>query len=202
MLKSRLLYLSLLASLVAVPAFAQSTTPINPGTNAADQQQIEQGLQNGSLSSGEASKLEREQQNLDKDESKGDSQTQLDNQQNKFENSVNKLETNTTTGNPNSANDKRMQADVQRNVNQQNRIENGVNSGQVTQGEEDKLERGQAHVNRDEANSHGHMTKARQASIQKKENHQSKHVYRKKHNDNTTTPASSGTTPASSGTTN
>jgi hypothetical protein len=194
MFKSRLLYLSLLATLVAAPAFAQSTTPITPGTNAADQQQIEQGLQNGSLSTGEASKLEREQQTLDRDESKGDSQTQLQNQQNKFENSVTKLDSNGVTGNPNSTNDQRMQNDVQRNVNQQNRINNGVNSGQVTPGEESKLERGQAHVNRAEANSHGHMTKARQANIQGRENHQSKRIYKKKHNGNTTTPAGSTTT--------
>jgi len=190
MLKLRLLAIGLLAALVAAPAFAQTAAPVNPGTNAADQQQIEQGLQNGSLSSGEASKLERQQQTLDRDEAKGDSQTQLQNQQNKFENSTTKLESNGVTGNPNSTNDKRMQADVQRNVNQQNRIESGVNSGQVTPGEEKKLERGQAHVNRDEANSHGKMTKARQASIQGKENHQSKKIYKKKHNDKTTTPAS------------
>src|ERR1700722_12362666 len=177
MSKSRLLTAGLLATMLATPAFAQ--TAVAPGTNAADQQQIEQGLQNGSLSSGEASKLEREQQTIDRDESKGESQTQLQNQQNKFENSVNKLDSNSVTGNPNSANDKRMQADVQRNVNQQNRIQQGVNSGQVTPGEESKLENGQAKVNRDEANSHGHMTKARQASIQGRENHQSKKVYRK-----------------------
>jgi hypothetical protein len=188
MLKTRILTASLLATLLAMPAFAQTTTPVSPGTNAADQQQIEQGLKNGSLSSGEASKLAREQQTLDRDESKGDSQTQLQNQQNKFEGSVNKLESNGVTGNPNSVNDKRMQADVQRNVNQQNRIQNGVNSGQVTTGEESKLEKGQARVNRAEANSHGKMTKARQANIQGRENHQSKKIYKKKHNDTTTTP--------------
>ena len=179
--------------MIAAPAFAQSTPPVAPGTNAADQEQIEQGLKNGSLSSGEASKLEREQQTLDRDEAKGASQTQLQNQQNKFENSTTKLESNGTTGNPNSANDQRMQTDVQRNINQQNRIQQGVNSGQVTPGEESKLERGQAHVNRAEANSHGHMTGTRQANIQGRENHQSKRIYKKKHNDNTTTP---GSTPA------
>lgn len=196
MSKSRLLYVGLLATLIAAPAFAQSTTPVNPGTNAADQQQIEQGLQNGSLSSGEASRLEREQQTLDRDESKGASQTQLQNQQNKFEGSVNKLDSNAVTGNPNGANDKRMQSDVQRNINQQTRIENGVNSGQVTPGEEKKMERGQAHVNRAEANAHGHVTKARQANIQNRENHQSKKIYHKKHNDNTTTPVTPATPPA------
>src|ERR1700722_5595954 len=142
MLKSRLLTAGLLATMLATPAFAQ--TPVTPGTNAGDQQQIEQGLQNGSLSSGEASKLERDQQKLENAEAHGASQTQLNNMQNNFEGQTNKLETNTTTGNPNSVNDKRMQNDVQRNVNQQNRIQQGVNSGQLTTGEEDKLEKGQA----------------------------------------------------------
>jgi hypothetical protein len=191
MSKSRILTAGLLATMLASPAFAQTATP-TPGTNAADQQQIEQGLQNGSLSSGEASKLERQQQKLDSEEAKGVAPTTLQNQQNKFENSVNKAETNTTAGNPNSVNDKRMQADVQRDANQQNRIQQGVNSGQVTPKEESKLERGQAHVNRAEANSHGHMTKARQANVQARENHQSKRIYNKKHNDK----ADPGTTPA------
>jgi len=193
MLKSRLLSISLLATLAAVPALAQTVTP---GTNAGDQQQIEQGLQSGQLSAGEAARLERQQQKLDRGEANGASQTQLQNEQTRFENSVNKLDSNNVTGNPNSVNDKRMQEDVQRNINQQNRIENGVNSGQLTPGEESKLERGQAHVNRAEANSHGHMTKARQENIQGRENHQNKRIYRKKHNDNTTTaPAGGATTP-------
>src|SRR3984885_15608962 len=103
MSKSRLLTAGLLATMLATPAFAQ--TPVAPGTKAADQQQIEQGLQNGSLSTGEASKVEREQQTLDRDEAKGDSQTQLQNQQNKFENSTTKLESTGVTGNPSSVND-------------------------------------------------------------------------------------------------
>jgi len=188
MLKTHIVALSLLTTLVAAPAFAQTATPVNPGTNAADQQQIEQGLKSGQISSGEAARLEREQQKMDREESNGAGQTQLENQQNKFENSVNKLDSNNVSGNPNSVNDKRMQADVQRNVNQQNRIQQGVNSGQVTTGEEEKMERGQTHVNRDEANSHGHMGKTRQASIQGRENHQSRKIHHRKHNDNTTTP--------------
>jgi hypothetical protein len=190
-MKSRLAYFGLLATLLATPAFAQTT--INPATNAADQQQIEQGLQNGSLSSGEASKLERNQQQLDNAESRGASQTQLNNMQNRDQAKVNKLENNSTTGNPNSANDQRMQADVQRNANQQTRIENGVNSGQTTAGEESKLEKGQAHVDRAEANSKGHVNNVRQANVQSRENNQSKRIHNKKHNDRTTAPGAGNT---------
>ena len=54
-------------------------------------------------------------------------------------------------GNPNSASSMRMQADVQRNVNPQARIEQGMKSGSLSAGETAKLERGQAHVDRKEA---------------------------------------------------
>jgi hypothetical protein len=78
-----------------------------------------------------------------------------------------------------------MQADVQRNVNQQQRIANGVNSGSLTNREVGSLERGQAHVDRKEANAaaNGHVGAAEQRNIQRSENHQSKRIYRKKHND-------------------
>ena len=44
-----------------------------------------------------------------------------------------------------------MQADVQRNTNRQNRVEQGVQSGQLTNNEVSNLERGQSRVNRAEA---------------------------------------------------
>jgi len=76
---------------------------------------------------------------------------------------------------------------VQRDVNQQKRIEQGIQSGQLTNKEVSKLERGQARVNRKEARTgaDGHVGPAEQANIQNAENHQSKRVYKKKHNNNT-----------------
>jgi len=78
-----------------------------------------------------------------------------------------------------------MQADVQRNANQQARIEQGVQSGALTNRETASLERGQSHVNRAEgrAAADGHVGPAEQANIQARENHQSKRIYRKKHNE-------------------
>ena len=89
------------------------------------------------------------------------------------------------TGNPNSASSKRLQADVQRNANQQQRIANGINNGQLTNKEAGHLEGGQARVNRAEANAaaNGHVGAGEQAKIQGKENRQSNRVYDKKHND-------------------
>jgi hypothetical protein len=77
-----------------------------------------------------------------------------------------------------------MQADVQRNVNQQARIEQGVQSGQLTNTEVAKLERGQSHVTAKEARAgaNGHVGPAEQANIQAAENRQSAHIHAK--NDN------------------
>ena len=80
-----------------------------------------------------------------------------------------------------------MQADVQRNVNQQQRIQNGMQSGALTNKESGSLERGQAHVDRREANAaaNGHVGAGEQSRIQGSENHQSNRIYNKKHNGTT-----------------
>ena len=91
---------------------------------------------------------------------------------------------NGVTGNPNSASSRRMQADVRRNVNQQQRIANGMRNGSLTNREGGSLERGQAHIDRREANAaaNGHVGAGEQARIQGAENRQSGRVYRSKHN--------------------
>ncbi len=103
--------------------------------------------------------------------------------QNQESRQINRLESNAAKGNPNSASSQRMQADVQRNVNQQQRIEQGVQSGQLTNREAGKLERGQARVNRAEARAgaDGKVGPNEQRRIQKAENRQSKRIYREKH---------------------
>jgi hypothetical protein len=77
-----------------------------------------------------------------------------------------------------------MQADVQRNVNQQQRIDNGIKNGSLTNREVGSLERGQAHVDRKEANAarNGHVSAREQGRIQRTENRQSNRIYNKKHN--------------------
>lgn len=80
-----------------------------------------------------------------------------------------------------------MQADVQRNINQQSRIEQGVQSGALTTKETANLERGQARVDRKEAKAgaNGHVSAGEQAGIQNAENNQSKKIYREKLNNRT-----------------
>ncbi len=73
-----------------------------------------------------------------------------------------------------------------REQNQQNRIANGVKSGQLTPKETVKLEKQQQHIVREEkrdmAKHDGHLTKAEQAKINKEQNRASKNIAAKKHN--------------------
>ena len=77
-----------------------------------------------------------------------------------------------------------MQADVQRNVNQQERIQKGIETGALTTKETAQLQRNQAQAERREARAgrDGHVGAVEQAKVQAKESHDSKRIYRKKHN--------------------
>jgi len=162
--------------------------------DANQQNRIEQGLQSGQLSTREAGQLERQEQHIDRQEAHDLKQggalspqekARINREQNQVSRNIDRDKHNGVTGNPNSASSQRMQADVQRNANQQQRIANGVNNGQLTNKEAGHLESGQAHVNRAEANAaaNGHVGAGEQARIQGKENHQSGRIYDKKHND-------------------
>ncbi len=72
---------------------------------------------------------------------------------------------------------------VQRDVNQQNRIEQGTQSGSLTTRETAKLEAGQARDTRAEARAgaDGNVSAREQKRVQKKENRQSARIYREKH---------------------
>src|SRR6185436_19547112 len=140
----------------------------------------------------EAGRLEREQQHVDRMESRdmkdgkisAGEQLRLDRAQNAASADIYKQKHDVQSGNPNSASSQRMQADVQRNVNQQQRIQNGIENGSLTNREASRLEAGQAHADRKIANAgaDGHVGAREQARIQRTENRDSRQIYRKKHN--------------------
>jgi hypothetical protein len=180
------------ATLFSGAAMAQTNAQNDTQRDINQQQRIEQGLQSGQLNTQEAGKLEKQEQHVDKMEARDmkngsispAEQAKLNAAQNHVSQDISKEKHNGVTGNPNSASSQRIQADVQRNVNQQQRIENGEKSGALTNREAGKLERGQAHVDRSEAHAaaNGHVNANKQARIQRKENHQSKKIFNKKHN--------------------
>ncbi|MDP9128521.1 MAG: hypothetical protein M3N08_09725 [Pseudomonadota bacterium] len=191
---------ALLMTLVMAPA-AYAAGPNNQADvngNVAEQQQIEQGLKSGQLSTGEAARLEKGEARIERTEANADKngsispaeQAKIQKEQSQENLAIQKAESNGVKGNPNSVSDKRMQADVQRNVNQETRIQRGTDSGALTNKEVGKLERGQAHVDRAEyrAGRNGRINGTEQARIQRKENRQSGRIFRKKHNE-VTAPA-------------
>jgi len=180
-----------IAAFFALPAFAQ-TAASTVQRDVNQQQRIEQGLQSGQLNTREAAKLEREEakvEQMQKNALKDGKLTaaekaRLNAAQNKVSGDIYQQKHDAQTGNPNSASSQRMQADVQRNINQQSRIEQGIQSGQLKNKEVAKLERGQARVNRKQARAgaDGHVGAVEQANIQNAQNNQSERVYNKKHN--------------------
>lgn len=178
------------STLFSVTAFAQSTgSGVQRDIN--QQQRIEQGLKSGELNTKEASRLEGEearvermQANALKDGKLSPAKAQrIDHAQNKVSGDIAREKHDAQKGDPNSASSQRMQADVQRNVNQQKRIEQGVQSGQLTNHEAAKLERGQAHDNHLQASAgaNGQVGAKEQRRIQRNENRQSRRIHHEKH---------------------
>jgi len=188
------------ANLVCTGLFLLATAPVfaaGPATSEVvqrdvnQQQRIEQGLQSGQLSTKEAGQLETREKRIDRVEahdlkdgklSPGET-AQINRMENRSSAQIYKDKHNAVHGNPESASSERMQADVQRNVNQQQRIENGTRSGALSNREAGALERGQAHVDAREARAarNGHVSAAEQARIRRSENRQSRRIYREKH---------------------
>ena len=78
----------------------------------------------------------------------------------------------------------------QRQANQEARIQQGVQSGQLTPRETAKLEKGQAKVQtmEDKAKADGKVTPKERAKLAKAQNKQSKRIYKEKHDKQTTAP--------------
>ena len=81
---------------------------------------------------------------------------------------------------------------VQRDVNQQQRIEQGLQSGQLTTREASKLEREESRVERDQARAmqDGKLTPAEKARLAREQNRVSRDIYREKHDAQTGNPNS------------
>jgi hypothetical protein len=89
--------------------------------------------------------------------------------------------TNTSTANPPTV--------QQRKENQQDRIANGIQSGQLTAGETKNLETKEAGLNKEEKNMRsadsGKLTSADRSKLQNQQNNLSNKIYQDKHNANT-----------------
>jgi len=190
-MKTHTLVASILIALGTASVFAQPVA--NTVQRDVNQQtRVENGLKDGSLSTKEAGRLEHEQAQIDRLQAKdlkdgklsASERAQLTRLQDKSSRDIHAAKTNAVKGNPESKASERLQADVHRNVNQEKRIEQGMQSGALTNRETGKLEQGQAKVDRIEANAarNGHIGKHEQAAIARKEILHSEKIHNKKHN--------------------
>lgn len=169
------------------------------------QDRIANGVQSGQLTSGETKRLENGEQRLQNNEQKDmaadnghltkQDQRQLNREANRMSNRVYDDKHNARTqasgasgagpgkvdpGHP------RVNQVNGREGNQQQRIANGVKSGQLTPGESARLERGEQRLQHNErkdmAADGGHLTRQDQRQLNKEENHMSKRIYKDKHN--------------------
>ncbi len=188
------LHSSICAALFAIAGIGMAnaqTAASEVQRNVNQQTRIEQGLKSGALTTQEAARLEQGEAKIQREQARAlqdgkltpAEKAKIQADQNRESAAIQKLKTNDKVGNPDSASSQRMQADVQRNINQQQRIENGVKSGELTKRETANLERGQARVERKEARAgrDGHIGAKEQARIQGAENHQSKRIFKEKH---------------------
>lgn len=178
------------AVLAAGATFAQTATPADASAQvtqrqANQQQRVENGLKNGSLTVKEAGRIERGEAALDRtiarDSANGISpkeQAQINKRENALSHEIANDTHNGAKGNPGNASNQRLQADVQRNANQDQRIANGVKSGQLTGKDVAGLERGQARVDGKEAQAarNGKVGAREQARVQRAENRQNRRI--------------------------
>ena len=181
---------------LSVPAaFAQSTTTTDPPQTIQQrkenqQDRIANGIQSGQLTAGETKNLETKEAGINKEErtmrSEDDGhltaadRAKINNQQNNLSNKIYDDKDNAATQHEGTG------EIGQRKENQQDRIAQGVKSGQLTPGETAKLEKQQQGINREtagmrEANG-GKLTQADKKAVNQQQNQASRNIYNKKHN--------------------
>jgi hypothetical protein len=192
-----LIALALVAA--SVGAAAQTAAGTTVQRDVDQQQRIEQGLKSGALTTQEAARLEREQSAISRRQARAladgkvtpAEQARLNAAQDKASRDIYGAKHNAVTGNPQAASSQRMQADVQRNINQDKRIEAGVQNGSLTNHEVARLERGQARVESKQARAgrDGQVSAVEQARVQRSENRQSRRIRHEKHDAQVRNPA-------------
>jgi hypothetical protein len=179
-----------------LPAVAQTTTPATaPATinqrKENQQDRIANGIQSGELTAGETKNLEKKESDLNHEEhdmrkldnghlTAADRAT-LNQQQNKLSKNIYNQKHDAQVQNVNP------KSEVgQRQRNQQERIAQGVKSGQLTSGETAHLEGREAGINKEVHNERaangGKLTAAERRQVNRQENRTSNAIYRKKHN--------------------
>jgi len=184
-----------LIPLTVWPAFAQQSStgapaPVIEQRKDNQQERIANGVQGGQLTAGETKRLEAREAALNREESNmraadnghltAADRATLNRQQNRLSNRIydDKHDARTAHYGNNEIG--------RRRENQQDRIAQGIRSGELTPGETARLERQQQSINHEDASmraaSGGKLTGADKAVLNQRQNHASANIYAKKHN--------------------
>lgn len=178
-----------LAAWGAASAVAADTTAID--RNIRQETRIGNGLESGALTTREAARLERMQAHNEQlqaramqDGTVSDKEAaRIDHAQDASSHAIARQKHDVQTGNPQSASSQRMQAASRRDVAQQTRIRSGLEQGSLTLQEAGRMERQQAHGDRQlaRAGRDGAVGRYESLRVGATENRQSRHLWRQKH---------------------
>lgn len=172
-----------------LPATAQNTNSPRVDQREQNQQQrIGEGVENGSLTAGEASRLERKEAVINSEENrmKADGsltpreRARLTHQQNVMSRRIYAQKHDAQRQNTSP------KTEIgQRKENQQKRISEGIENGSLTAGEAARLEHKEAALNREtrrmRAENGGTLTPAEKAKVNRQQNRLSRDIYHQKH---------------------
>ncbi len=182
------------ATLMAVSTAMAQTNPPAPGTvgerKQNQQDRIANGIDSGQLTAGETKSLEHREANLNRNERQmraadgghltAADRANLNRQENHISNNIYQDKHNARVANYG-------KGEIgQRRENQQNRIAQGIRSGQMTPGEASRQERREQGLNREiggmRQQNGGKLTPGERNLVNRQQNQQSRQIYREKHN--------------------
>jgi hypothetical protein len=182
-------------AILALPAVAQSTPQVTGQTiqdrKENQQDRIAQGVKSGELTAGETTNLEKKETDINQEErdmrktddgklTTADKKT-LTQQQNQVSKQIYHDKHNTAVQNTNPTSEV-----GKREENQQDRIAQGIKSGQLTSGEAAHLENNETKINNevrnDRAANGGKLTPQEKKQVNRQQNRESKQIYHDKHN--------------------
>jgi hypothetical protein len=191
-MKTRILFLTSALAIAASMSLAQTGKTIQQ-RKQNQQTRVANGIKSGQLTAGETKNLEHREANLNRNERQmraadggkltAADRTQLNRQENHISGKIYQDKHNAQTahyGNNQVG---------QRRQNQQDRIAQGIKSGQMTPGEATRQEGREQGLNREiggmrQANG-GPLTPAQSGLVNAQQNNQSQQIYNEKHNDKT-----------------
>ncbi len=182
----------IVTAILAGAAFGASAQTVDSTVqrDVNQQNRIEQGMQNGTITTREGAELERQEGAVDRLQQRelrdGTLSTQdaarLKAAQNRVSGDISRANNNGVNGNPLSGSSQREQAEVQRNIQQENRIQAGVANGGLNNHEVSRLEGGQSRIDRSEyrAGENGRVSQREENRVDNRDNRNSYRIHKQR----------------------